>query len=126
MQAIVLLLALGVVIAVDGQSLWSKLDGVDGQLRQLTARLTSLTSGVSDRESPVAERNVFRLTQILDRTQGEFPAKTKHLYNICTMLYQRRRWAAVVQMLHEGFVFTGLAFLKTIIIRNKFDPTCYC
>ena len=113
MQAIVLLLALGVVIAVGGQSLWSKLDGVDGQLRQLTARLTSLTSGVSDRESPVAEREAFRLTQILDRTQGEFPAKTKkHLYYIRTMLDQRRRWASVVQMLHKGFVFTGLGFFK--------------
>ena len=38
------------------------------------------------------------------------PANTKHLYNICTMLDQRRRrWANVVQMLCKCFVFAGLA-----------------
>ena len=37
------------------------------------------------------------------------PANTKHLYNICTMLDQRRRrWADVVQMLYKCFVFAGL------------------
>ena len=35
-----------------------------------------------------------------------YPANTKHLYNICTMLNQRRRrWADVVQMLYKCFVF---------------------
>ena len=34
--------------------------------------------------------------------------KTKHLYNICTMLDQRRRrWAGVVQMLYKCFVSVG-------------------
>ena len=33
---------------------------------------------------------------------------TKHLYNICAMLDQRRRrWAHVVQMLYKCFVFSG-------------------
>ena len=32
---------------------------------------------------------------------------TKYLYNICTMLNQRRRWADVVQMLYKCFVFAG-------------------
>ena len=37
------------------------------------------------------------------------PVETKHLYNICTMLAQRRRrWADVVQRLYKCFVFTGI------------------
>ena len=36
-------------------------------------------------------------------------ANTKHLYNICTFLAQRRiRWADVVQMLYKCFVFAGI------------------
>ena len=36
------------------------------------------------------------------------PVNTKHLYDICTMLDQRRgRWADVVQMFDKGFVFAG-------------------
>ena len=36
------------------------------------------------------------------------PINTKHLYNICTTLDQRRRhWANVVQMLYRCFVFAG-------------------
>ena len=36
------------------------------------------------------------------------PVNTKHLYNFCTMLDQRRRrWADVVQMLCKCLVFTG-------------------
>ena len=36
------------------------------------------------------------------------PVNTKHLYNICTMLGQRRRrWPNVVQMLYKCFVFAG-------------------
>ena len=39
----------------------------------------------------------------------DFLANTKHLYNICTMLAQRRRrWAGIVQMLYKCFVFAGL------------------
>ena len=37
------------------------------------------------------------------------PVHTKHLYNICTMLDQRRRrWAGIVQMSYKCFVFAGL------------------
>ena len=37
------------------------------------------------------------------------PANAKHLYSICTMLDQRRRrWAVVVQMLYNYFVFAGI------------------
>ena len=36
------------------------------------------------------------------------PANTNHLYDICTVLDQRRRrWADVVQMLYKCFVFAG-------------------
>ena len=44
-----------------------------------------------------------------------FPANTRLLYNICTMLDQRqRRWADVVQMLYKSFVFVGLFVSKTM------------
>ena len=37
------------------------------------------------------------------------PANTKYLYNICTMLDQRRRrWADVVQMLYKCFVLAWI------------------
>ena len=37
------------------------------------------------------------------------PVNTKHLYNICTTLAQRRRrWADVVQMLYKCFVFAEI------------------
>ena len=36
-------------------------------------------------------------------------ANTNHLYDICTMLDQRRRrWADVVEMLYDCFVFAGM------------------
>ena len=39
----------------------------------------------------------------------QFQANTEHLYNICTMLAQRRRrWANVVQMLYKCFAFAGI------------------
>ena len=41
---------------------------------------------------------------------GLYPANTKHLYNICTMLDQRqRRWAGVVQMLYKMFCVCWVA-----------------
>ena len=43
------------------------------------------------------------------------PVNTTHLglYNICTMLKQRRRrWADVVQMLYRCLVFAGTAYYK--------------
>ena len=45
------------------------------------------------------------------------PVSTKHLYNICTMLDQRRRrWAYVVQMLYKCFVFAGKAMTFSFLI----------
>ena len=42
------------------------------------------------------------------KLMDKLPANTKHLYDICTMLDQRRRrWADVVQMSYTCFVFTG-------------------
>ena len=42
------------------------------------------------------------------------PVNTKHLYNIRTMLVQRRRrWAAFVQMLYKCFVFSGIPWIAT-------------
>ena len=47
------------------------------------------------------------LTLLNVRRSGS-PVNTKHLYNICTMLDQRRRrWADVVQMLYEYVVYPG-------------------
>ena len=44
---------------------------------------------------------------------GLYPANTKHLYYICTMLAQRRRrWAGVVQMLYKCFVFAGYTWAQ--------------
>ena len=37
-----------------------------------------------------------------------YPANTKHLYNIYTMLAQRlRRWSSIVLLLYKYFVFAG-------------------
>ena len=41
---------------------------------------------------------------------------TKHLYNICTMLDQRRRrWADVAQMSCKCFVFTGMEHARITV-----------
>ena len=58
----------------------------------------------------------------------DYPANTKYLYNICTMLDQRRRrWADVVQMLYRCFVFAGIldnlfraATTETLLITDEF------
>ena len=45
---------------------------------------------------------------------GDIPIQvnTKYLYNICTMLVQRRRrWTDVVQMLYKCFVFDRIRAL---------------
>ena len=50
------------------------------------------------------------------------PVNTKHLYNICTMLDQRRRrWADVVQMLYKCFVFAGKVFSRPSSIQKLGD-----
>ena len=42
------------------------------------------------------------------------------MYNICTMLDQRRRrWADVVQMLDKCFVFAGLGLFSDIECSEK-------
>ena len=54
--------------------------------------------------------------------------KTKRLYDICTMLAQRRRrWANVVQMLYKYFVLAGLVsfyqWYKMLFLRSVYSST---
>ena len=64
------------------------------------------------------------------------PVNAKHLYNICTMLDQRRRrWADVVQMLYKYFVFaektiifilsTGIWHFEKWLNLNSLSWHCY-
>ena len=48
---------------------------------------------------------------------------TKQLYNLCTMLDQRRRrWADVVQMLYKCYVFAGMyVHVRYIVARQTRD-----
>ena len=51
--------------------------------------------------------------------RGSCPVNTKHLHNICTTSAQRlRRWADVVQILYECFVFTGTDHILNNIISD--------
>ena len=55
------------------------------------------------------------------------PVNTKHFYNICTMLDQRRRrWDDVVQMLYKCFEFAGNSSWSGIVVycwwRLQADP----
>ena len=58
-----------------------------------------------------------------NRNHGTISVNTKHLYNICTMLDQRRRrWADVVQMLYKCFVFSEfMVVLK--LLQDQHDCT---
>ena len=48
------------------------------------------------------------------RVQHAYQQTQKHLYNLCTMLGQRRRrWNDVVQMLYKCFVFAGMHDMHT-------------
>ena len=50
----------------------------------------------------------FNVIHVSPTFLANMPANTKHLYDICTMLDQRRkRWADVVQMLYK-LVFAGM------------------
>ena len=55
---------------------------------------------------------------------------TNHLYNICTILGQRRiRWANIVQMLYKCFVFTGMypvcfIYERTWVVKLDIKPKC--
>ena len=52
----------------------------------------------------------FRVKTYIIHEASAIPENTKHLYNIFTMLDQRRRrWADVVLMLYKCFVFAGLS-----------------
>ena len=59
------------------------------------------------------------------------PVNTKHLWNICTMLDQRRRrWANIVQMLNKCFVFAGMLprvnpYSAEICLYKQWTPTCF-
>ena len=47
--------------------------------------------------------------RFLYSSEWHIPVNVKHLYNICTMLDQRRRrWADIVQMLCKCSAFTGI------------------
>ena len=68
--------------------------------------------------------------EITRRCTKDSPANTKHLYNICTMLVQRRRrWTDVVQMLCKCFVFAGdqippkSSNCFTLAFQSRFEPT---
>ena len=55
----------------------------------------------------------YRSINTTPASVSSFPANTKHLHNICTMLNQRlRRWSNIVQMLCRCFVFTGLLWME--------------
>ena len=69
---------------------------------------------------------MFCVSVVPRRTQDiAVQANTNHLYNMCTMLDQRRRrWADVVEMLYKCFVFAGIIisiwflFLIEILYSN--------
>ena len=77
------------------QALWKK--ALRGRRRE-----RSICHVIPARPIDRIEQRVEKAPDILYR------ASTKHLYNICTMVDQRRRcWADVVQMLYKCFVFAG-------------------
>ena len=52
------------------------------------------------------------------------PANTKHLYNFCRTLDQRRRrWADVVQMLYKCFLFAEM-FVQLITPKKTVTAAC--
>ena len=67
-----------------------------------------------DRSGTVDPRAVDAATASSTGTETRYyTVNTKHMYNICTTLDQRRRrWADVVQMLYKCFVFTGLGLVR--------------
>ena len=70
------------------------------------AYLLSSTSCMPDRSPSIQKQHRFITT--VDVIFARYSLNTKHLYNICAMLDQRRRrWADVVQMLYKCFVFAG-------------------
>ena len=79
---------------------------LDGQFRPEHHRFCGTTRPFNYRPSTDIVRHGRFISDLFAR-QGS-PVSTKHLYDICTMLAQRRRgWADVVQMLYKCFVFAG-------------------
>ena len=67
---------------------------------------------------PALDEGVYALYRN-SKVMWHDPVNTKHLYNICTMLDQRRRrWADVVQMLYKCFVFAGIVVCHGVIITH--------
>ena len=81
----------------------------------LAYRLFYQTLFCFDRHQPSERKGLTRsLFPIFD--QCDITTNTKHLYNICTMLGQRRRrWSNIVQMLYKCLVFNGKELLSLII-----------
>ena len=64
-------------------------------------------------------RSSLQIYLSLSLITSEIPANTWHLYNICTMLDQRRRrWAYVVQMLYKCFVFAGMLLSHSLPLSH--------
>ena len=89
---------IGMMAAIRGDFMLPKVDTSNGQ--------------VSTRYSATPFSLVLRWTNI--------PVNRKHLYNICTMLDQRRRrWAVVVHMLCKSFVFVGIGLGMMAALRAQ-------
>ena len=59
-------------------------------------------------------------TMEMNCADSTFPVNTKHLYNICTVLDQRRsRWGDVVHILYKCSVLSGLMPLNADILLYK-------
>ena len=74
----------------------------------MLSALKELFSRVEDRLGTVGLcENTHRGRDL--HLHAKYPVNTKRLYNICTMLEQRRRrWADVVQILYKCFVLARL------------------
>ena len=80
---------------------------VGGRILDLNTRLDSLiVKHITLLKSPPWHLYVLNLLTISSPYNDS--SKRKHLYNICSMMDQRRRrWDDVVQMLYKCFVFVG-------------------
>ena len=63
----------------------------------------------------------------LSATTKHILVNTKHLYNICTMLVQRRRRCAdILHMLYKGFVFAGIGPMSSSSAKwKKLKPAMF-
>ena len=71
-----------------------------------------------------ARKTYFCISYPAYNKQWQFPANTKHLYNIYTMSAQRlRRWSNIGYMLYKCFVFAGkshgnVSFIKSVSLQH--------